>query len=90
MSKASTVENIRVVGLCSDSIHCVRKGLLQSVAVELYNPQRNPHLTLITVEDRPRINPLALQFMCSVASAKNVEGVEICHNKILTTWSIRR
>ena len=46
--------------LYMDSIHYDRNELLQSVVVELYNPPRNPPLTLITTEDRPQFNPLAL------------------------------
>ena len=46
---------------CSGSIHCARKGLLQSMATKLYNPPRNPPINLITAKDRPRFNPLALQ-----------------------------
>ena len=45
---------------CSSSIHDAIKGLLQSVAVELYNPPRHPPLTLLTDKDRRRFNPLAL------------------------------
>ena len=59
---------------CSDSIHCARKGLLQSAAAELYNPPRHPPLTLITAEDPPRFNPLALHTNKNVLINSEVLG----------------
>ena len=77
--------------LCSDSIHYTRKGLLQSVAAELYNPPRHPPLTLITAEDlpqfscaRPCAHPTIRRSSLYYKSVNFVIGHSLCRRHMCT------